>query len=72
MSLEQIKAAYLGKSGQITDLLKALARLPPDERKTAGVAINRAKEAVETALNARREAIRKMALAPAWRRRRST
>ena len=60
--LEQIKAAYLGKNGQITDLLKALARLPPDERKTAGVAINRAKEAVETALNARREAIRKMAL----------
>ncbi|TLD44846.1 MAG: Phenylalanine--tRNA ligase alpha subunit [Accumulibacter sp.] len=60
--LEQIKAAYLGRNGQITDLLKALAKLPPDERKTAGAAVNRAKEAVETVLNTRREAIRKMAL----------
>ena len=61
-ALEQIKASFLGKSGQITALLKGLAKLPPDERKTVGAAINRAKESVEAALNGRREAIRRLAL----------
>jgi len=61
-ALEQVKARYLGKSGQITELLKGLGKLPPEEKKTAGAAINRAKEAVEGALNARREGIRKAAL----------
>jgi phenylalanyl-tRNA synthetase alpha chain len=62
-ALEQIKATYLGKNGRVTELLKGLAKLPPDERKTAGAAINRSKDAVEAALNARREALRRMALA---------
>ncbi len=61
-ALEQIKAGYLGKNGRITELLKGLARLPPDQRKTTGAAINRAKESVESALNSRREAIRQRAL----------
>ncbi|HOL65509.1 MAG TPA: phenylalanine--tRNA ligase subunit alpha, partial [Accumulibacter sp.] len=62
-ALEQVKAAYLGKSGQITGLLKSLGNLPPDERKVVGAAINRAKETIETALNNRRETIRRQALA---------
>lgn len=61
-ALEQIKARYLGKSGRITELLKGMARLSPEERKTAGAAINRVKEAVEASLNARRDAIRRLAL----------
>lgn len=61
-ALEQIKARYLGKSGQITELLKGLGKLAPDERKTAGATINQAKERVEGALNARRESIRRAAL----------
>jgi phenylalanyl-tRNA synthetase alpha chain len=43
-------------------LLKGLAKLPPDERKIAGAAINHAKDAIEAALAARREALRQMAL----------
>ena len=62
-ALEQVKASYLGKSGQITALLKGLGKLPADERKSVGASINRAKDAVEAALNARREALRQMALA---------
>ena len=62
-TLEQIKARYLGKSGQITELLKGMTKLSPEEKKSTGAAINRAKEAIESALNARREAIRKQALA---------
>lgn len=61
-ALEQVKARYLGKSGRITELLKGLAKLPPEEKKAAGAAINKVKEAIEAALNARREAIRKAAL----------
>ena len=61
-ALEQAKARFLGKSGQITELLKGLGKLPPEEKKSAGAAINVAKTAVENALNERREAIRKAAL----------
>ncbi len=61
-ALDQAKAAFLGKSGQIPGLLKGLAALPPNERKTRGAAINGAKEAIETALTARREEIRQQAL----------
>src|SRR5574343_962120 len=62
-ALEQVKSRFLGKSGQITELLKGLGKLPPEEKKTAGAAINVAKTAVESALNVRREAIRQAALA---------
>ena len=61
-ALEQAKARYLGKSGSITELLKGLGRLAPEERKQAGASINGAKERIETALNERRDAIRRAAL----------
>ena len=61
-ALEQVKARFLGKSGRITELLKGLGKLPAEEKKAAGAAINAAKTAVESALNERREAIRKAAL----------
>ena len=41
-ALEQVKADYLGKSGQLTELLKSLGAMPADERKTAGARINAA------------------------------
>ena len=46
-TLEQIKARFLGKNGQITELLKGLAKLSSEEKKAAGAAINRAKQAIE-------------------------
>lgn len=55
--LENAKARYLGKSGRLTDLLKGLAALPPEEKKTRGAAINEAKQRVEALLNARRQAL---------------
>lgn len=55
--LENAKARYLGKSGRVTDLLKALGALPPDEKKTRGASINAAKQGVEAALAARRQAL---------------
>src|SRR5476649_1835121 len=56
-ALEEAKAKFLGKSGSITDLLKGLGKLPPEEKKAAGEKINLAKSEIEALLNARREAI---------------
>ena len=60
--LEEAKARYLGKEGSLTALLKGLGKLAADERKSAGAAINVVKEKVESALQARREALREAAL----------
>lgn len=60
--LEQAKSLYLGKSGSLTEQLKSLGKLAPEQRREAGAAINRAKEAVEAALDARRQALREAAL----------
>ncbi|HEU4644755.1 MAG TPA: phenylalanine--tRNA ligase subunit alpha [Burkholderiales bacterium] len=53
-SLENAKARYLGKSGELTALLKGLGALAPEERRSAGARINAAKQAIEQALDARR------------------
>lgn len=56
-ALEQAKARYLGKTGLLTEQLKGLGKLSAEERPAAGAAINRAKQAVEEVINARREAL---------------
>lgn len=56
VELEQVKARYLGKSGELTELLKQLGKLPPEERKSAGATINVAKQAFEARFTARRDA----------------
>jgi phenylalanyl-tRNA synthetase alpha chain len=55
--LENAKALYLGKSGRMTELMKGMAALSVDEKKTRGAAINVAKQAIEGALTARRQAL---------------
>jgi phenylalanyl-tRNA synthetase alpha chain len=55
--LENAKARYLGKAGRVTELLKGLAALAPEDKKARGAEINAAKQRVEAALNARRQAL---------------
>jgi len=55
--LENAKALFLGKSGRLTELMKGMAQLSPEDKKTRGAAINVAKQAVEAALTARRQAL---------------
>jgi phenylalanyl-tRNA synthetase alpha chain len=55
--LENAKARFVGKAGRVTELLKGLASLPADEKRTRGAAINEAKQRIEAALNARRQAL---------------
>ncbi len=56
-ALEDAKARYLGRAGRITELMKGLAKLSPDEKKARGAEINAAKGQVEQALEARRRAL---------------
>ncbi len=55
--LENAKAQFLGKSGRITELMKGMAQLSVDEKKSRGAAINLAKQDIEQALTARRQAL---------------
>lgn len=56
--LEDAKAVYLGKEGSLTVLLKGLGKLPAEERKLAGAAINVAKARIESALVTRRDELK--------------
>jgi phenylalanyl-tRNA synthetase alpha chain len=53
--LENAKAQYLGKSGRMTELMKGMAALTVEEKKSRGAAINLAKQAIEAALQHRRQ-----------------
>ncbi|HZF20709.1 MAG TPA: phenylalanine--tRNA ligase subunit alpha [Burkholderiales bacterium] len=55
--LERVKARYLGKSGAITEAMKELGRLAPEQRRESGARINSARDRIEAALVARREAL---------------
>ncbi len=55
--LEDAKAQFTGKTGRITELMKGMAALSVEEKKTRGAAINQAKQAIEAALTARRQAL---------------
>jgi phenylalanyl-tRNA synthetase alpha chain len=55
--LENAKALFLGKTGSITELMKGMAALPVEEKKSRGAAINVVKQAVEAALTDRRQAM---------------
>jgi len=60
--LENAKAQFLGKSGRMTELMKGMAQLSPDEKKSRGAAINLAKQAIEAALTARRQGLAEIEL----------
>lgn len=53
-ALEQLRVDYLGKKGQLTDLLKGLGKLPAEQRPAAGESINIAKRQIQEALDNRR------------------
>ena len=60
--LENAKAQFLGKSGRMTELMKGMAQLSPEEKKSRGAAINLAKQAIEAALTARRQGLAEIEL----------
>ena len=56
-ALDEIRVKYLGKKGFFTEQMKGLGALSAEERPAAGAVINQAKQQVQDALNARREAL---------------
>ncbi len=57
--LEALRVKYLGKKGEVTELLKGLGKLSIEERKTTGAAINELKNSIQTSLE---ESMRNLAL----------
>ena len=53
-SLENAKARFLGKSGELTALQATLKSAPADQRRELGARFNAAKQQIEAALEARR------------------
>ncbi|WP_319381336.1 phenylalanine--tRNA ligase subunit alpha [Thiomicrorhabdus sp.] len=49
--LDDIRVQYLGKKGALTEVMKTLGKLSPEERPKAGQVINEAKQAVQGLLN---------------------
>ena len=54
-ALEQVRISVLGKSGTLTAYLHSMGKLPKEERAEVGRTANEVREAVETALSARKE-----------------
>ncbi|WP_150302261.1 phenylalanine--tRNA ligase subunit alpha [Pseudomonas profundi] len=53
-TLEQIRVQYLGKKGELTQVMKTLGNIPAEERPKVGAMVNEAKERVQSVLNARK------------------
>ncbi len=54
-ALEQVRIAYLGREGRITAALKAIGKMPADQRPAAGKAANLARQRAQQAIASRRK-----------------
>ncbi len=61
-ALEAARLAFLGRSGEITQVRRAIGTLPPAERPDAGKAINAAASELEALVDARAQALAMRAL----------
>jgi phenylalanyl-tRNA synthetase alpha chain len=61
-ALEAVRVASLGKKGSISERMKSLGAMTPDERKEAGAALNLLKDKVANAIAARRTELKEQAL----------
>lgn len=61
-TIQQLRVKYLGKKGQLTELLKQLGQLDPTERPKAGQSINTVKEAVQDLLNTQETKLKNLAM----------
>ncbi|MCC6784339.1 MAG: phenylalanine--tRNA ligase subunit alpha [Planctomycetes bacterium] len=61
-ALSALESSLLGKSGEVTELVKGVSRLPKEERPAAGRAANELKLALEARFAARRAALEAQAL----------
>lgn len=62
LELDGIRTAYLGKKGQLTEILKTLGTLAPDLRPQMGQIINQAKQELSTAIETRHQFLQQQKL----------
>jgi len=62
-AIETVRVAALGKKGSVSELLKGLGAMSPDERKVMGPALNGLRDRVSEALTARRTTLKEAGLA---------
>lgn len=62
-ALEALRVDLLGKKGRVTELLKSLGAMAPEERKAFGAEVNRLRDALTAALDAKGKALADSALA---------
>lgn len=62
-ALEAVRVAALGKKGAVSERLKALGSMTPEERKVMGPALNGLKERMNAAIAARRATLREAEIA---------
>ena len=62
-AIETVRVAALGKKGSVSDLLKGLGAMTPDERKVMGPALNGLRDRISEALTARRATLKEAGLA---------
>src|SRR5690606_35823479 len=56
-ALDEVRVAALGKKGEVSLLMRELGSMSPDERKTAGPALNALRDGLEAAVAARKAAL---------------
>ena len=62
-ALDAVRVAWLGKKGTLTQRLRQLSSLPPQQRPAVGQQINTAKAAIQAHLDSRRQRLERDALA---------
>ena len=60
--LQELRVAYLGKKGSITQISRSMGELSPEERPRLGQAVNQTKDLVEEAINAAQQRLQVAAL----------
>src|SRR6478735_7111083 len=59
---DAVRIAVLGRNGSLTGLLRDLGKAPPEQRRERGAALNRLKDALTEAIEARRAELEDAAL----------
>ena len=62
LQLDAIRVQFLGKKGQLTELLKSVSKLSAAEKPKVGQAVNDAKQTIQALLNERQEYLSRLAL----------
>jgi phenylalanyl-tRNA synthetase alpha chain len=61
-NLQDVRVRFLGKKGELTDLMKGMRDLSPEERPVVGGLINKVKEQFEELFSERRDALHQQAI----------